>query len=67
MLPFWTSLMVRTFAWVVLLQDSGVVNQLLSTVGLGPVHLIRTTAGVVIGTSQMLMPSSINSPSQRHR
>ncbi|MFE7323436.1 ABC transporter permease [Streptomyces sp. NPDC057565] len=56
LLPFWTSLMVRTFAWVVLLQDSGVVNQLLGTVGLGPLQLIRTPAGVVIGMSQVLMP-----------
>ncbi|MGW2512337.1 ABC transporter permease [Streptomyces scopuliridis] len=56
LLPFWTSLMVRTFAWVVLLQDSGVVNQLLGTVGLGPLQLIRTPTGVVIGMSQVLMP-----------
>ncbi|MFJ8788647.1 ABC transporter permease [Streptomyces sp. NPDC102462] len=56
LLPFWTSLMVRTFAWVVLLQDNGVVNQLLGTVGLGPLQLIRTPAGVVIGMSQVLMP-----------
>ncbi|MFB7461665.1 ABC transporter permease [Streptomyces sp. NPDC056188] len=56
LLPFWTSLMVRTFAWVVLLQDSGVVNQILGTVGLGPLQLIRTPTGVVIGMSQVLMP-----------
>ncbi|MEV5004902.1 ABC transporter permease [Streptomyces sp. NPDC093064] len=56
LLPFWTSLMVRTFAWVVLLQDSGVVNQVLGTVGLGPLQLIRTPTGVVIGMSQVLMP-----------
>lgn len=56
LLPFWTSLMVRTFAWVVLLQDNGVINQLLGTVGLGPLQLIRTPAGVVIGMSQVLMP-----------
>jgi putative spermidine/putrescine transport system permease protein len=56
LVPFWTSLMVRTFAWVILLQDSGFVNDLLAKVGLGPVHLIRTTAGVVIGMSQILLP-----------
>ncbi|MFI9599351.1 ABC transporter permease [Streptomyces sp. NPDC052043] len=56
LLPFWTSLMVRTFAWVVLLQDSGVVNQVLGSVGLGPLQLIRTPTGVVIGMSQVLMP-----------
>ncbi|HEU4656489.1 MAG TPA: hypothetical protein VFR97_03150, partial [Capillimicrobium sp.] len=46
LVPFWTSLMVRTFAWVILLQDSGVVNDLLGVVGIGPLHLIRTTTGV---------------------
>ncbi|MGX6447111.1 ABC transporter permease [Patulibacter sp. S7RM1-6] len=56
LVPFWTSLMVRTFAWVILLQDSGVVNRALDAVGLGPVSLIRTTTGVVIGMSQILLP-----------
>jgi putative spermidine/putrescine transport system permease protein len=56
LVPFWTSLMVRTFAWVILLQDSGFVNQVLDVFGLGPVHLIRTTTGVVIGMSQILLP-----------
>lgn len=56
LVPFWTSLMVRTFAWVILLQDSGVVNDVLGVFGLGPVQLIRTTTGVVIGMSQILLP-----------
>lgn len=56
LVPFWTSLMVRTFAWVILLQDSGVVNDVLGWFGLGPVQLIRTTTGVVIGMSQILLP-----------
>ncbi|MEU6413285.1 ABC transporter permease [Microbispora sp. NPDC046933] len=56
MLPFWTSLMVRTFAWLVLLQDTGVVNGFLGLFGLGPVSLVRTQAGVLIGMVQILMP-----------
>ncbi len=56
LLPFWTSLMVRTFAWVVLLQDTGVVNSLLGYLGLGPFSIIRTTTGVVIGMAQILLP-----------
>lgn len=56
LLPFWTSLMVRTFAWTILLQDTGVINKMLGTVGIGPVHLIRTQTGVVIGMVQLLMP-----------
>jgi putative spermidine/putrescine transport system permease protein len=56
LLPFWTSLMVRTFAWVVLLQDSGVINHALKLIGVGPIPLIRTTTGVVIGMAQVLLP-----------
>ena len=56
LVPFWTSLMVRTFAWQVLLQDTGVVNRALALVGLGPAHLIRTETGVIIGMTQVLMP-----------
>ncbi|MGH3313413.1 MAG: ABC transporter permease, partial [Streptomyces sp.] len=53
LVPFWTSLMVRTFAWVILLQDTGVINQGLGSAGLGPVQLIRTQTGVVIGMVQL--------------
>ncbi|MFB8385789.1 ABC transporter permease [Microbacterium sp. NPDC055910] len=56
LLPFWTSLMVRSYAWVILLQDTGVVNSLLELVGLGPIPLIRNNTGVVIGMVQVLLP-----------
>lgn len=56
LLPFWTSLMARTFAWLVLLQDTGVVNQMLGALGLGPLHLIRNTTGVTLGMTQVLLP-----------
>lgn len=56
LIPFWTSLMIRTFAWIVLLQDSGVVNSMLELVGIGPFKLLRTNVGVLIGLSQVLMP-----------
>ncbi|WP_433223281.1 ABC transporter permease [Microtetraspora malaysiensis] len=56
MLPFWTSLMVRTFAWLVLLQDTGVVNDFLGLFGLGPFGLVRSRTGVLVGMVQILMP-----------
>ncbi|MGP4014322.1 ABC transporter permease [Saccharopolyspora sp. 5N708] len=56
LLPFWTSLMARTFAWVVLLQDNGVVNDLLRAIGLGPLHLLGTTAGVTLAMAQVMLP-----------
>src|SRR3981189_1062526 len=55
LVPFWTSLMCRTFAWVILLQDNGPVHSVLKPIGLGDVHLIRTNLGVVIGMSQILL------------
>lgn len=57
MLPLWTSILVRTLAWMVLLQDTGPINGLLETLfGIGPVPLIRTTLGVTIGMTQVLLP-----------
>ncbi|MHA6628022.1 ABC transporter permease [Pseudonocardia sichuanensis] len=56
LLPFWTSLMARTFAWVVLLQDTGLVNGLLAAVGLGPARLLGTTAGVSVAMAQVMLP-----------
>lgn len=56
LMPFWTSLMVRTFAWVIILQDEGVLNAMLGVVGLPDTGLLRTTPGVLIGMCQILMP-----------
>jgi ABC-type spermidine/putrescine transport system permease subunit I len=58
LLPFWSSLLVRTFAWQVILRDTGIVNRFLIDLGLisEPLTLIRTTAGVIIGMSHILLP-----------
>jgi len=59
LVPFWTSLMIRTFAWIVILQDRGIVNSLLGGIGLGPLELLRTNTGVLIGLAHVLMPFMI--------
>ncbi|PRI11098.1 ABC transporter permease [Leucobacter massiliensis] len=57
MMPLWTSILVRTLAWMVLLQDTGPINGLLAAwFGIGPIPLIRTTFGVALGMSQVLLP-----------
>lgn len=57
MLPLWTSILVRTLAWLVLLQDTGPINGLLQSLfGIGPLPLIRSTFGVALGMSQVLLP-----------
>ena len=58
LLPFWTSALVRTTAWVVLLQSNGVVNGLLLGAGLvdAPLHLIYNRIGVYIAMTHVLLP-----------
>lgn len=59
LVPFWVSGVVRTLAWVILLQDSGVINSILKAIGLSPIKLIRTQTGVIIGMAQVLLPFMI--------
>ena len=58
LLPFWTSALVRTTAWVVLLQSEGVVNGLLQSIGLidAPLALIYNRLGVYIAMTHVLLP-----------
>lgn len=61
LLPFWTSLLVRTTAWVVLLQKEGVVNSLLMASGLisEPLQMTFNRFGVVIAMTHILLPFMI--------
>jgi putative spermidine/putrescine transport system permease protein len=57
-LPFWTSVLVRAYAWLVLLQRTGVVNQALDRVGLidEPLALIHNEFGTIVATAHILLP-----------
>ncbi|MDO6462339.1 ABC transporter permease [Granulosicoccaceae sp. 1_MG-2023] len=59
--PFWTSLLVRTTAWYVLLQPNGVINSLLTGMGMvsQPVPLIFNRTGVLIGMTHIMLPFMI--------
>jgi putative spermidine/putrescine transport system permease protein len=61
LLPFWTSLLVRTTAWVVLLQKEGVVNSLLLAVGIvdEPLQMTFNRFGVVVAMTHILLPFMI--------
>ncbi len=61
LLPFWTSLLVRTSAWVVLLQSEGLVNRLMIWLGLieAPMRLIYNTVGVHVAMTHVLLPFMI--------
>ena len=49
MIPMWMNFLIRTYAWMTILQDTGILNGLLGFIGLGPMHIIGTESAVVIG------------------
>src|SRR5207245_2620052 len=56
LLPFWISLVVRNFAWVIILQDRGVLNAILGFFRIEPVSLLGTTTAVTVAMTQVLLP-----------
>jgi putative spermidine/putrescine transport system permease protein len=61
LVPFWTSLLVRTTAWIIILQSNGIVNQFLQYAGLTdhPIPLVFNRTGLYIGMVQVLLPFAI--------
>lgn len=59
MLPMWMNFLLRTYAWMTLLGNNGIINQLLGYVGLGPYKLINTSAAVVLGMVYNYLPFMI--------
>ena len=55
-LPIMTSVVVRTFSWIVILGRQGVLNQIATRLGLEPLRLLFTEPGVVIVLAQVQMP-----------
>ena len=58
LLPFWTSLLVRTYAWLVLLQRKGILNEFAMDIGLWekPVKLVHNLTGTLIGMAHIMLP-----------
>ena len=59
MLPMCMSFLLRTLAWVGLLQDTGIINTLLSYIGLEPIRMIRTPGAVILGMVYNYLPYMI--------
>ncbi len=59
MIPMWMNFLIRTYAWMTILQDKGILNSLLGLLGLGPVHIIGTETAVVIGMVYDYLPYMI--------
>ena len=58
LIPFWTSLLVRTYAWLVLLQKNGVLNNMAIEMGLisEPIKIVHNTTGTLIGMVHIMLP-----------
>jgi len=61
MLPFWTSYLIRTYAWMTILSDYGVVNSILEALGLTsePIILLNTDFSVILGMTYGFLPFAI--------
>ncbi|HXG25272.1 MAG TPA: ABC transporter permease [Candidatus Binatia bacterium] len=61
MLPFWTSYLIRTYAWMIILRDNGVLNSLLRTLGLieDPIQILNTDVSVILGMVYGFLPFTI--------
>ena len=49
MIPMWMNFLIRTYAWMTILQDTGILNKALSLVGISPLRIIGTETAVIIG------------------
>ena len=63
LLPFWTSLLVRTTSWIALLQEQGVINDILTALGIvdedGRLRMIHNQVGTVVAMTHILLPFMI--------
>jgi len=59
MLPMCMSFLLRTLAWVGLLQDTGIINNFLDAIGIGRIQLIRTPGAVILGMVYNYLPYMI--------
>lgn len=57
--PTWINMLVRTYAWMGILQDNGIINRLLGMLGLGSVTLLHTDFAVILGMVYNFVPFMI--------
>ncbi len=59
MLPMWMNFLLRTYAWMTLLEDNGLINSAMTAIGLPRVHMINTAGAVVLGMVYNYIPYMI--------
>ncbi len=59
MLPMWMNFLLRTYAWMTLLENTGLINRLFGIIGIGPFQMINTPGAVVLGMVYNYLPFMI--------
>lgn len=59
MLPMWMNFLLRTYSWMTILEDNGIINTVITSIGLEPLHLINTRGAVVLGMVYNFLPYMI--------
>ncbi len=59
MVPMWMNFLIRTYSWITILSNTGLINTMLSKLGLGPVQLINTPGAVILGMVYNFLPYMI--------
>ena len=59
MLPMWMNFLIRTYAIMVLIQDTGIINSFLGNFGIGPFHMLGTEGAVILGMVYDYLPYMI--------
>ena len=58
-MPTWINMLVRTYAWMGILQDEGILNTILGFFGIGPIHMMHTSFAVILGMVYNFLPFMI--------
>lgn len=59
MLPQWLNFLIRTYSWMAILEDTGIINTILDAMGIGPIHMINTSGAVILGMVYNYLPYMI--------
>ncbi len=56
MLPMWMNFLIRTYSWITILSNTGIINTLLGKLGIGPIQMINTPGAVILGMVYNYLP-----------
>lgn len=59
MLPMWMNFLIRTYSWMAILQDTGIINTFLNKIGIGTIRMINTPGAVILGMVYNFLPFMI--------